>query len=270
MSASNSAMSRCSSSRRLLHSPVTFDRLGQALRCERRAHGSRREALDEVVDISFELGDEPALELALVAVAERIEQRPTQEPKPRHDAEAGHRPRAGLALAHDAGLRIGAGEGPSADVEMQLERAFELRLQRLLKLRRGEEARNLPFVLDSEEPVIGARGGGGQRFAETRLRSADAHLFDERAIALRNRLAARGHEMLDAPLDQRVERGRGLARRLVLADKLLDTGEVVRRAPAPFERLLVGFDRDAVELDRPLDRLRAGPARGLSARRRRA
>ena len=60
--------------------------------------------------------------------------------------------------------------------------------------------------------------------------------------------------MRGAPLDQRVQRlsRRGLL--LVAGGQRLDAGEIVRRAPAPFERLPVGRDRDPVELDRPIDR----------------
>ena len=61
--------------------------------------------------------------------------------------------------------------------------------------------------------------------------------------------------MRGAPLDQRVERRAAPAARARLRpSERLDRRRIVRRPPAPFERLLVGVDRDAVELDRALDR----------------
>ena len=71
----------------------------------------RREARDELLDVGLVLGDEPALELALVALAERVEPCAAQKFQPRHHTERRHRPRPGLALAHDARLRVGPGEG---------------------------------------------------------------------------------------------------------------------------------------------------------------
>ena len=57
-----------------------------------------------------------------------------------------------------------------------------------------------------------------------------------------------------APFDQRVERRRRFGLGLAACDQPLDAGQVMRCAPAPFERLLVGRDRNAVELDRAIDR----------------
>ena len=117
--------------------------------------------------------------------------------------------------------------------------------------------------------MIGARDRESERVAEAGLCLGGAHARNQRGIARRVSRVAIVRQMRDAPLDERVER-RLLLGLLVEADERLDAGRIMRRAPAPFEGLLVGLDRDAVELDRAIDRLRAGSERGPSARPRRA
>ena len=139
-------------------------------------------------------------------------------------------------------------------MEMKLVRAFELGAERTLEVVRGEQARDFPFVLDGDQLVIGARDGGRHRLAETGLALGGAHAFDERPIALRVRLASGGQNMRCAPINQRVERRRRFALGLAACHQPLDAGQVMRGAPPPFERLLIGRDRNAVELDRAINR----------------
>ena len=123
--------------------------------------GRGSKALGEIGDVGFEFGDQALFELALVAETERIEPRSAKELEPGHDPERRHRPRAGFALLHSPGRRIGTRERPGADMEMQPIRAFEFARQRLLKRRRREQARDFPFILGREQLVIGARGRCG-------------------------------------------------------------------------------------------------------------
>ena len=160
---------------------------------------------DEIFDIGFEFGKKAALELALLARAERVEPRAAQELETRHDAESGHRPRARLALGHDPGRRIGAGERPGADMKMQPVRAFELARQRLPEFRSGEQARDFPLVLGGEKLVVGAGDRESQRLAQAGVSFGRARSLDQRAVALRvSRIAIFG-QMRGAAVDERVE-----------------------------------------------------------------
>ena len=115
----------------------------------------RVELRQHVVDVSLELGEQPLLELALVIVAERVEPSAAQASQACHDAEGCHRPGPDIALAHHAGARVGSAEGPGADVKVDLVVAVELARECRAELAGREQARDLPFVLDGEKPVIG-------------------------------------------------------------------------------------------------------------------
>src|SRR5580693_52971 len=63
----------------LFHVSVSANRLIGAGHTNRDQMRRGRQALGEIRDVGFELGDQAPLELALAAVAERIEQRAAQE-----------------------------------------------------------------------------------------------------------------------------------------------------------------------------------------------
>src|ERR1700722_20300333 len=110
---------------RLFHVPVSTDRLIGADNTNRDRMGRGRQALGEIRDVGFELGDQASLELTLLAVAERIEPSAAKEFQSRHRAKGGHRPRADLALFHSPACRVEACERPGPDMEMELIGPFE-------------------------------------------------------------------------------------------------------------------------------------------------
>src|ERR1700733_1333385 len=202
---------------RLFHVPVSTDRLICADNTNRHRMGRGGQALGEIRDVGFELGDQAPLELTLLAIAERIEPGATQEFQSRHHAEGGHRPWSDLALLHPPTCRVEAGERPRADMEMKLIGTFKFAREGLLEFRRCKQARHFPLVLGGEQLVIGARDGCAQRLAQACVSFHRAHALNERAIPRRVSRIAIVRQMGDATIDQRIEQG-GLVSLFVNAD----------------------------------------------------
>src|ERR1700733_8631006 len=76
----------------LFHMPVSPDRLIGADHTNGDRMGRGGQALGEIRDVGFELADQAPLKLALLAVAEGIEQGAAEEFESRHHAESFHRP----------------------------------------------------------------------------------------------------------------------------------------------------------------------------------
>ena len=141
-------------------------------------------------------------------------------------------------------------------MEMELIGAFEFARQALLELRRCKQPRHFPLVLGGQQLMIGARDDRGQRFAQARVSLRRADAVNELAVPRRVSRVAIVGQMLDATREKRVERGR-FGSHVFQADQRLDAHRIMAGAPAPFERLFVGVDGDAVELDCAIDRLPA-------------
>ena len=137
---------------------------------------------------------------------------------------------------------------------------LELRRHLGLEPAVGVEPGDLVLVLVGEQLVIGAGDRLGEALAARRLRPLGlARTRDQRAVAGGERRVLIGPQVRRAALDRRIEpggRGRpgqgaglghGCGHRL----------RVVRGRTAPAEGADVGLDRDAVERDRLLQRLRA-------------
>src|SRR6185437_5201063 len=100
--------------------------------------------------------------------------------------------------------RIEARERPGAEMEMEPVGAFELARQRLMKLGRGEQARDFPLVLGGEQLVVGARDSSSQRLAAPCASFRGAHALDQLAVARRISRVAIIREVSRAPIDERV------------------------------------------------------------------
>src|SRR5512138_1075059 len=101
------------------------------------------EPLQQFVEQCFVVRDQLALELAVRQASERVQRRAAQALEACQQSEQMHDPRAELALAHQAGLRVGTREDRRREMEAQLVVAFEGALDLLAERRRAVQARYL-------------------------------------------------------------------------------------------------------------------------------
>lgn len=130
------------------------------------------------------LGEQRSFELALGAVAERVEQRAAQAAQARHHGECTHQPRAHFTLDGLARFGVGLGEGAAADVKVQLVVTLEGLFDFLAEARQRVQARHFPFVLGGQQLEVALRHGQAQRLLVLGLHVGALHFGDEILIAL--------------------------------------------------------------------------------------
>ena len=218
----------------------------------------RRECRGDLLENGLVFADETPLHPALPGIAEHVDERAAQAPQPRQDLEDAKDPPPIGPLAQLAGCGIARGKQRRSQMKLQPEVALELLAQVLQKPAVGIEPRHFVFVLVGHQLEQIVRGGFGKPGSARcpRFRRlldcgdrAPVALGIAGALVTRQELGAVGDDVRDGWLDRRL--GPGHRR----PGQRLDLGAVVGGQPAPGEGALVGFDRDPVELDRPLDRL---------------
>ena len=168
-------------------------------------------------------------------------------------------PGAEDALLQVPGLGVAAGDERRRHAEAEPEAPLELRRHLGLKAAVGIEPGNLVLVLVGEQLVIGAGDCLGEALAARRPCALGlARAGHQGAVAGGKRRVLIGPQIRRAALDHRIEPRRlwRLGHAAGLGHRCGDRLRIVGGGTAPAEGAHVGFDRNAVERDRLLHRLR--------------
>ncbi len=215
----------------------------------------RAQLAAQTLDQRCVVGDELTFDASLLLIAERIETGAAQRLAAREQPEEAQHPLSVAALARTP-CTVPAREERRGQIHPQTVVADELLPQRLLETAVAVQARDLVFVLVSQQLCIVA----GHRLRQAVIVRVDAlfrlaHALDGFAVAFGIADILIVGQMRGTMIDDFCQRIR-LARARIRAGSLRRRAGIVRAATSPGEGAFVGVDGHTVQLDGPFQRLR--------------
>ena len=212
------------------------------------------EPVQDLVQDGLVLDQQPALHPPLGRAAERVEGGAAQPLEAGQQAEGAQHPGAVAPFLQMAGDGIPVGQQRRRQMDLEAVPALELGAELVQERAVGPEPGDLVLVLDRHQLEQVAGHGLAEAVPTGRApRLGLAHPCDDLAVAARiGRVLVGGEEGARCSTMSSSVCGWRACRH---AGHGLDRGQIVRGAAAPQEGLPVEGDLDAVDLDRPLDRL---------------